>query len=188
MLYFPFVDAGLAAVIHSDARVAWQMVAMDAEVMAFAGFVGVATDHFVGRARPSEPRCRRDPHYERFCNQPDEFSSFLSGHSVIAAAGAGLTCAHHLNIPLYGGGAGDIAACVTAATLALATGIGRIVNDRHWATDVSLGLLIGGVAGYGWPTWFHYRIRNLASDGDVHVTVLPVIAPGTVSGTVMGTF
>jgi membrane-associated phospholipid phosphatase len=188
MLIFPFVDAGLNWVIHQNSEVAWQMFAMDAEIPSFAGFVGFVTDHFIGRARPSVPNCHQDPSYERFCNESDQYSSFVSGHSVIAAAGAGVTCAHHLSLPLYGGGAGDIAACAAASAVALTTGIARIANDRHWATDVTVAWLVGGFAGYGWLKWFHYRPVSADAKNSLHLTVLPMFAPGYISGTAVGMF
>jgi hypothetical protein len=33
-----------------------------------------------------------------------KFQSFISGHTLMAFTGAGLICAHHSHLPLYGGG------------------------------------------------------------------------------------
>lgn len=191
MLLFPIVDFGVSWAIHGNDEVALQMLAIDAEVIAFAGFIGILTDHAVGRARPSVEPCNSDHDYERFCNAEDRFGSFLSGHTIMATAGAAVTCAHHMNLPLYGGGAGDIAACATASALALTTGIARIINDRHWATDVTAALLIGGVAGYLWPVWFHYRSRPAegatAREGG-RLLLLPALAPGQLGASASGNF
>jgi membrane-associated phospholipid phosphatase len=185
MLVFPFLDALVTPwVVHGDSEVAWQLLAMDAEAIALAGVIGLATDHLIGRARPSQRECRRDPNYERFCGDADEFSSFISGHTAIAAAGAGLTCAHHLNLPLYGGGAADIAACAAAGALALTTAVARVANERHWATDVTAGLLIGAIVGYGLPSWLHYRDgaeRVGGAPGPLQLRVLPIVAPGVIA-------
>jgi membrane-associated phospholipid phosphatase len=156
MLAFPFVDVALTWAIHGNDEVAWQMLAIDLEALAVAGLVGIATNHLVGRGRPSVEPCKLDPTYERDCSR-GAYSSFISGHSVIAAAGAGVTCAHHLSLPLYGGGAGDIAACAATSAIALATGVARMVNDRHWATDVLTAWVVGAGVGYVWPRLFHYR-------------------------------
>lgn len=184
---FPFIDALLSWAVHRNGEVAWQMIAMDLEAMAVAGFVGIMTDHFIGRARPSTAPCHENPDYEKFCNKQDEFSSFLSGHSVIAAAGAGVTCAHHLSLPLYGGGAADIAACAVTSALALTTGLARIVNDRHWATDVTAAWIAGAAIGYIWPRYFHYRRGDDDKDA-VSFSVYPSIGPGQYSGTLAGAF
>jgi membrane-associated phospholipid phosphatase len=192
MLVYPFLDALVTGwAVHGNPDVAWQMFAMDAEAMALAGFVGLLTDHSIGRARPSQRPCQRDEEYEQFCNDSDEFGSFVSGHSTIAAAGAGLTCAHHLNLPLYGGGALDVVACGAAVAIAGVTGIARIANDRHWATDVSAGLLVGGLIGFGIPTFLHYRqspTRQRGSGGPVRVQLLPLIAPGMMAGVLFGKY
>ena len=191
LLIYPFLDLLITPLaVHGNPEVAWQMFAMDAEAMAIAGFVGIFTDHIFGRARPSQRECARDDNYERFCNDADQFGSFLSGHSAIAAAGAGLTCAHHLNMPLYGGGAGDIAACAGAAAIALTTGVARIVNDRHWATDVTAGLLIGGLAGYGLPALLHYRAAPESSQARnrVRMQLMPIITSERVSAMLLGSY
>jgi membrane-associated phospholipid phosphatase len=171
--------------IHGNDEVALQMLGIHFEVVAVAGFVGILTDHAIGRARPSVEPCNEDPNYERFCNEQDQFGSFLSGHTIMATASAAVTCAHHMNLPLYGGGAGDIAACAAASAFALTTGIARVINDRHWATDVTAALLIGGAAGYLWPDWYHYRSRS-DSDG-ARLMLLPALEPGGIGASVFGT-
>jgi membrane-associated phospholipid phosphatase len=192
LLLYPLLDVLITPLaVHGNGEVAWQMFAMDLEALSVAGFVGVITDHFIGRARPSYEPCQRDGHYEAFCHEKDEFSSLVSGHSAIAAAGAGLTCAHHLNLPLYGGGVFDVGSCVAASALALTTGLARIANDRHWASDVTVGLLVGGLAGYGLPALLHHRSRSEPSGSagtDLRWIALPVIAPGELSGHVHGLF
>jgi membrane-associated phospholipid phosphatase len=57
-------------------------------------------------------------------------------------------------MPLYGGGAADPIACAASITVALATGVARMANDRHWATDVTVAFILGGLTGYAWPKWF----------------------------------
>jgi membrane-associated phospholipid phosphatase len=160
LLLYPFADAAITAwAVHGNTEVAWQMFSISAEAMALAGFAGIATDHLIGRARPSNRPCKSDPEYERFCNESDEYSSFISGHTAVATAGAAVTCAHHLNMPLYGGGAADVGACVGASALAVTTGVARLVNDRHWATDVTFAWGVGAVSGFVLPSALHYRSR-----------------------------
>ena len=187
MLVFPLIDLGVSWAIHGDDEVAMQMLGIDFEVIAFAGFVGILTDHAVGRARPSVEPCDDDQEYEKFCNAADQFGSFLSGHTIMATAHAAVTCAHHFNLPLYGGGAGDVAACAAASAFALTTGIARVINDRHWATDVTAALLLGGAAGYLWPAWYHYRNRDADDDGGARLMLLPALEPGRIGAHVFGT-
>jgi membrane-associated phospholipid phosphatase len=174
MIAFPYFDVILTWAIHGNSEVAWQMLAMDFEAQAVAGVIGLVTNHFIGRARPSVEPCAQDPTYEDFCYR-GSYSSFMSGHSVMAAVGAGVTCAHHLSMPLYGGGAGDILACAASSTLAFATGIGRIVNDRHWASDVVTAWIVGAAVGYLWPRFVHYRDRD---ETGVSYLLLPSFTPG----------
>jgi membrane-associated phospholipid phosphatase len=194
MLVYPFLDAIVTAwAVHGNADVAWQMFAIDAEAMALAGLIGLLTDHFIGRGRPSQRACQQDAEYERFCNEPDEFVSFVSGHATIAAAGAGLTCAHHGNLPLYGGGGFDLIACGAAVGLAAMTGIARIANDRHWATDVSAGLLLGGLIGVAVPSILHYRRLPARQPGAVRpmqlqLRLLPLVGPGVAAGVLVARY
>jgi membrane-associated phospholipid phosphatase len=181
LLVYPFADAAITGLVHGNGEVAWQMFAISAQAMAFAGIAGVATDHLIGRARPSNDPCKSDPEYEHFCNEADEFSSFISGHTAVASASAGVTCAHHLNLPLYGGGAPDVLACVGASALAITTGVARLVNDRHWATDVTFAWGVGAVTGYVLPSLIHYRpppaSERAGARHSLRHTFVPSISP-----------
>ncbi len=70
-------------------------------------------------------------------------SRFFSGHAAISATGAGLTCANHTRIALWGNRVADISACVLASLNALTTATTRVVADRHYASDVILGAGVG---------------------------------------------
>lgn len=151
------VDAGIVAgAVHGSGDVALQLMAMDLESYAFSGAVALSLEH-IGRVRPEERGCRGDPSYSKDCDDPAQLNaSFLSGHTTIAFTGAGLMCAHHQHLPLYGGGAPDLLACVTALTAATGAGAARIMADKHYATDVLLGMGVGLFGGYGLPMLLHY--------------------------------
>jgi membrane-associated phospholipid phosphatase len=51
----------------------------------------------------------------------------------------------------------DLGACLGAITGTLITGALRIASDRHWATDVISGYLLGGAIGYLLPTLLYYK-------------------------------
>jgi membrane-associated phospholipid phosphatase len=157
ILYPYLVDVLLgAAIAHDSGDVAIQMLLIDLQAHSISAFLSLASEHGIGRARPSHESCERDPDYERFCGSDDRFASFVSGHTATAVASAGLVCAHHEKLPLYGGGIADTLACLGAIGGAATVGIARIVNDRHWATDVLAGSAVGAFAGYVVPTWLHY--------------------------------
>lgn len=177
MLVAPYLDLAVSFAIHRNTEVAWQMLMLNLQAQAVAGFLGLLTNHLVARARPSTEPCATDPKYEEFCYR-GAFSSYMSGHTVTAAAGAGVICAHHLSLPLYGGGAGDIAVCAVSSTVALMVGVSRIVNDRHWATDIVTAWLIGAAAGFVWPRLFHYRSKNAVRPSYV---LLPAVTPESLS-------
>jgi membrane-associated phospholipid phosphatase len=172
---YPFVDTLLVGgLVHGSGGVALQSSLLNLESFSFAGVFALGSEHVFGRSRPSAAECARDAEYEEFCGLPDQYGSFIGGHTTAAFVGAGLTCAHHQSLPLYGGGAADTAACVLATTLATTTFVARIVNDRHWATDNIVGAAIGGLSGYALPMVLHYGVSNVSpARNELRWTVRP---------------
>src|SRR5690606_33116472 len=132
---WPFVDSLVALIVHGDAELAWEMTAMNMQALAVTNFFTDLTKNTVRRKRPDGAHCTD----EATCNVQDRSASFFSGHTSMSFTAAGLTCAHHGAVDLYGGGAGDTIACVAAVSLASLTGVMRIAADRHHTTDVMLG-------------------------------------------------
>jgi membrane-associated phospholipid phosphatase len=129
---------------------------MDLEAMAVANLVNNVLFWESGRARPLAAACAADPNYDTLC-WIGANASFPSGHTVTVATAAGLTCVHHNYLPIYGARAADASACVAMSLLTVATGVTRIMADRHYATDVLVGAAIGYGSGYGLPWVLHYR-------------------------------
>ena len=128
----------------------------------------------MGRVRPVEKGCATDPDYASKCSDPVALNqSFVSGHTAVAFTGAGLTCAHHRHLPLYGGGAPDVLICAATLAAASATGVLRIVSDDHYSTDVLLGMSLGLASGWLLPELLHYG----ASSGEKVASWLPVFQP-----------
>lgn len=179
------VDVGLVALgIHGDLDLAAQLLLLDLQSLAASGVLSLSLEHGAGRARPYTQDCQPDgrildaagrelPHR---CGSRGDNKSLYSGHSAATATIAALTCAHHRNIPLYGGGAADLAPCILSVAVSLGTGITRIMSDEHWATDVLLGWTVGGISGYLLPTLLHYNHRP---DAEPSATLLPMLNANT---------
>lgn len=166
-LVFPLlVDTALVtAGIHGAGDVALEMLAMNLQSFAISGAISL-TFQKMGRVRPLEKGCREDPDYANQCDNRVFLSqSFVSGHTAIAFTGAGLTCAHHRHLPLYGGGWPDVAICVATLAAASSTAVLRVMSDRHYASDSLLGVGIGLVSGWGLPEWLHYGAAQGGSAG-----------------------
>ena len=153
------VDSLAVPLLRGSPQVAIQLLLLDAEASAFNSLLTASAFYLTGRARPSYADCQRDPSFDPLCN-PHDTSSFWSGHTAQAFGAAGLSCAHHLYAKLYGGGAPDTLACAGAITLSATTNTFRLLADRHHATDIVVGALVGFGFGYGTPTLLHYTQRS----------------------------
>jgi membrane-associated phospholipid phosphatase len=69
----------------------------------------------------------------------------ISGHASLAFMAASALCVQHSRLSLYG--SADAAVCPSALAIAATTSVLRIVADRHWATDVIAGALVGSAVG-----------------------------------------
>ena len=158
------IDVGVVALgIHRKPDLAWQMFLIDLQSLFVAGLVSLSAEHGVGRTRPFVEDCGedgvvRDDEGRTFqrCGSSSETKSFFSGHASATATVAGLTCIHHQHLPLYGGGFADLAPCLFTIAVSASTGMGRIIADRHWTSDVLLGWSVGALSGYILPALIHY--------------------------------
>lgn len=149
------VDSLAVPLFRGSPGVALRMLAVDLEAIAWNGLLTPSVYTLTARARPSRDDCLRDPAFDPLCNAGTS-ASFWSGHTAQAFNAAGLSCAHHAYLHLLGGGAPDAIACVGMVSLAATTGTLRVMGDRHHATDVLVGSLVGFGIGYGVPTLLHY--------------------------------
>jgi len=137
---------------------AWQLVAMDLEVLAFNFAFTGAVKRLADRERPGGTACRTEPGYDRRCEDQSSHNSFFSGHTSWSFTAAALTCTHHARLGLFGV-AGDTLACVGTTFGAATVAVERIVADRHYATDVIVGATAGIASGalLPWALFFAHE-------------------------------
>jgi membrane-associated phospholipid phosphatase len=175
---YPFgIDLPVILLAHRDPALAWQVLMMDLEAFAVTGLVTNILFWKAGRGRPSTPDCNANPHYDPSCGMGDG-SSFPSGHVVIIATAAGLTCVHHRYLPLYGDARADAGACALMLVATTATAVGRVMGDRHHATDTLTASALGLGGGYGLPWLLHYRRGSTAAR--LPVTLIPFSGAGQI--------
>lgn len=165
MAFYPYVmDVGIAALgIHRNVDVAAQLALIDLQALTLAGFTHLIATRIGARTRPYTQDC--NPETKRVfghdCGGDNDNRSFYSGHASAAFTSAGLTCLHHQNLPLFGGGPVETWACVWALSVATLSGVGRIVADSHYASDVLIGASIGWFYGYVMPKLLHFKDGKL---------------------------
>ncbi len=178
LIAMPVIDTG-AVVLAGDKNpgVAWQLFMLDAETMAVTATLMLTTKDLIGRERPYARECAANPNAVG-CDAADRNASFISGHTAMSFASAGLVCAEHRKLPIYGGGWPDKIACITAMAAATTDGALRIVADKHYATDVLAGAAVGLFSGYFLPNLLHF--------GNTSIT--PVATPDYVGFSMTGGF
>jgi membrane-associated phospholipid phosphatase len=105
--------------------------------------------------------------------------------------GAGLLCVYHEELPLYGGGAWDVAACVEGITVGVGVGVLRLMADRHYVSDVMVGGAIGFVSGYALPRLLHFWRRppgELVNRRDLKLAVALGSGNGPLGAQLIGAF
>jgi membrane-associated phospholipid phosphatase len=161
--------------IHQNADVAFQMLVINMQSLGISGLVSLVAEHGAGRARPYTDQCDSNGQIHdasgalmpNHCGTSNDFRSFFSGHTAAVSTMAGLTCAHHQHLPLYGGGFADLAPCLVMIGAATATGVLRMVYDEHWASDVITGAVVGTLSGYVLPSVLHYGFGSGRAIGEV---------------------
>lgn len=140
--------------LHGDPQAARNLGFIGLEAFSYSGLLSFVSTEISRRERPDSGECRRQHPDGVGCGMDTE--AFWSGHTSIAATSAGLVCAHHRYLPLWGHPVADAAACVWASSAALASGVSRLLSDRHYASDVIVGMGMGFGIGYAVPVLLHY--------------------------------
>lgn len=164
-----------------------QMLLIDIEVLAITSAVQSVVSGVVSRERPYGDSFCADPanRETRDCVRRSRYRSFFSGHSATAFAAAGLTCSHHMNLQLYGGGAPDAAACGISLFAAAATASLRVIGDVHYTSDITTGAIWGTLAGFGLPYFLHYSAPapRRRRDSSVRLHLVPLATGAGIGGT-----
>ena len=173
-MFFPLADTLITTlIVDTNPYVAWQMTAINLQSMAVNAFLTLTSIRAFGRSRPDYEQCEDEGNCAERGVEIDA-RSFPSGHTAGAFNGAGLACAHHIHMDLYQSEAADTAACIGALTVASSVGVFRLIADRHWATDILSGAVIGLGAGWLLPWLLHYR--HGPDDGEEGVVHAPPVS------------
>jgi membrane-associated phospholipid phosphatase len=174
---------------HGKGSVAWQMGMINLEAIALNGAVNGLIAGFASRERPYREACVGPAERQiRDCRESKRYRSFFSGHTSTSFTSAGLMCAHHANLPLYGGGAAEAwMVCLGGFATAATVGLMRVMSDQHFMTDVLTGAAIGTAAGLGVPWLLHYRGGARASErpakaGAISIQFVPTLLGGSIVG------
>ncbi len=146
LVSYPYVvdvaaDAGIA---QGDGKTAGRLALINSQAFLATGAVVQMVKLLSARQRPFQGECATDSKYDPGCDSPDSRLSFFSGHTAFAFTAAGLICAHHKALDLAGG----MAPCYVSLGLALATAMTRVMADRHYASDVLVGTVVGLLSGF----------------------------------------
>jgi len=175
---------------HGRGSVAWELAMMDAEAIVVNAAVNGLIAGLASRERPYRDGCEGPEEKQNTdCRSSKRYRSFFSGHSSTSFTIAGLTCSHHMNLPLYGGGAPDALACAASLTAAATVSTMRVVSDQHYATDALTGAGVGTLIGLGLPWLLHYRGGAAPPSSDARPPAVSFrVVPAGLGASLVGTF
>ena len=179
---FPFLNAVLVAgVEHERPDVMWRLLVLDTQTIVTVILAAISLQRITARERPYVLACQSDPSPPE-CSGGGKYASFPSAHTSAVFAAVALECFHHgfLDTSHTGWGAAACPVTVVAATI---TGVLRIASDRHWATDVIAGAILGGGLGYAIPA-LHLAFGNTGTP----VIVTPAVSMNYLGASIAGRF
>jgi hypothetical protein len=159
---------------------AYDMATDAAEALTLTLLITSGTKRLAGRERPYVEDCDGTPPGDASCGDPDRKQSFFSGHAALAATGAGLNCSYSIKRKIWGDSRAErFMPCALGLGAALTTGALRMVADRHWGSDVIVGVLVGSTVGF-FDTWGPFDLLRFEakSDGlnwDINGLILPYV-------------
>lgn len=179
---FPIADAWFdAGLARGRPDVAWRLTVIDTEALLTTTFITLGVQRLTARQRPWVAACLNDPTGADCSTGSAANTSFPSGHTSVAFTAAVLECVNHGEMDVERKG-WSVAACPLTLSLATLTGLLRISSDRHYASDVVVGALLGAGIGYLVPT-LHFMLAPKDP-----TTVAPVVSPNYVGLALTGRF
>lgn len=172
----------VAWLVRRDPKLTYNLAFMGLEAFSYAGLLSFVSTRISLRERPDTTECRRQ--HPDFVGCEADTEAFWSGHTSIVAVSAGLVCAHHQHLPLWGSPLADATACALATTGAFVTAGSRLLADRHYASDVIVGMGVGFSIGYAVPVLLHYSRKTAG----VTVSVQPSALGEGASLSAVGSF
>jgi membrane-associated phospholipid phosphatase len=137
-----------------------------AEAFTLTLLLTTGTKRIAGRRRPYVKDCDGTPPGDASCSDSDRSQSFFSGHASMAATGAGLSCSYALKRKTWGESrAARFTPCALGIGAALTTSALRLVADKHWGSDVIVGLVVGATVGY-FDTWGPFDLLRFEAESD----------------------
>jgi membrane-associated phospholipid phosphatase len=180
ILQVGLLDSLIVPLAEGSPEVASQLTLMNLQAFSLNTLFATLLFKTVARERPLMRDCREKPGYDDPLCDSGSYASFPSSHTSTAFTAAGLSCVHHQYLPIYGG-AWDEVACTASLSLAFATGLFRVLGDRHYASDVMFGAVAGFSLGYLYPWLFHYQYGPLdrETEGTQHALHWTIVPGGT---------
>jgi membrane-associated phospholipid phosphatase len=158
------IAIGAAVALHDDRLAEFPTdLLVVAESAAIALDINEVTKFAVARERPDVHA--RTPEERTASRSSADNLSFFSGHATLAfalstSAGTIASMRHYRMAP---------AMWITGMALATTGAYLRIAADRHYASDVAMGAVVGGAIGFGVP-YFAHRAAPLHA----RITPMPV--------------
>jgi hypothetical protein len=147
-----------------DCHAAFDMATDAAEAIGLTLLLTSSAKALGGRERPYVNECDGSPPGDASCSDPDRKQSFFSGHASMAATGAGLSCSYAIKRQTWGEGrVARFTPCALGIGAAITTGALRIVADKHWGSDVLVGLVVGAAVGY-FDTWGPFDLLRFEAE------------------------
>lgn len=177
LLAWPLVDSiFVAGVADENTDVFWQLISIAMEAYAADLLIATIAKQLVARERPHGARCTLEDRLESpgRCGPGGRLRSFYSGHSSAAFNAAGVVCVTHAHLPIYGSEAADWLACGVALLTASTVATLRVIADRHYASDVIVGSVVGLLTGLVMPLLLHFQWDPDGASSDAAARAAPL--------------
>jgi membrane-associated phospholipid phosphatase len=139
--------------------------------------IGVGRPYPLNGGDPNAPSRLDHPEYAR------EFRPFGSGWPVPAWPSGHTSATTAVAAALAASYPDRLWVAVVGYSLALAVGVGLVVGDRHWTSDVVAGALVGHAIGYSVGSAFRRRTQGDGGAG-AGLQLVPLLGPGLLGAAV----